>query len=306
SAFEKAQAMERYLISHFGYTLDLSAASPQDPLADFLFVRKRGHCEYFASSMAILLRTQGIPSRVVNGFRTTEFNDLTGKYVVRASSAHSWVEAYVPGRGWVSFDPTPGTGLGEATGWNRIALYLDAMASFWREWVINYDSSHQHSLGEDAMQKSRSLIDGLRSWAQHRYDRMLSRARRAQKTFSRSPRAWSALGLSLGLLLLAAGNMSGLLRWLRERRLKAHPEESPGQAAALWYRRLLRWLLRKGWSKTEAQTPREFLLRIEDRLVRAQVEDFTRAYEAARFGESAEDARRLPGLYEEIVAAGKR
>ena len=95
-------------MTRFGYTLELPRDSPQDPIADFLFVRKRGHCEYFASSMAIMLRTLGIPSRVVNGFRTTEFNDLTGNYVIRASSAHSWVEAYFPNYGWISFDPTPG------------------------------------------------------------------------------------------------------------------------------------------------------------------------------------------------------
>src|SRR5579883_1739151 len=268
--------------------------------------RKRGHCEYFASSMAILLRTLSIPSRVVNGFRTSEFNDLTGQYVVRASSAHSWVEAYFPDRGWVSFDPTPGAGLVGATGWNRISLYLDAMASFWREWVVNYDASHQRSLGEDAMQKSRSLVESVRSWAQRHYASLLGRARRAQKSFSRSPRAWSALGLFLGLLLLAAGNAPALMRWLQDRRLARHPEQSPSLAAALWYRRLLRWLTRKGWSKTDVQTPREFLLRIPDPATRIQVEDFTRAYEAARFGDSAQDARRLPVLYEEIVGGAKR
>ena len=79
------------------YTLQLSRTVPHDPLANFLFERKQGHCEYFASSMAVMLRTLGIPSRVVNGFRTGEFNDLTSQYVVRASNAHSWVEAYFPG-----------------------------------------------------------------------------------------------------------------------------------------------------------------------------------------------------------------
>jgi len=306
SNFHQAAAIERYLVTQFHYTLDLSGPEPKDPLAEFLFVRKRGHCEYFASSMAILLRTLGIPSRVVNGFRTTEFNDLTGKYVIRASSAHSWVEAYFPDRGWVSFDPTPGSGLDEATGWNRISLYIDAMASFWREWVVNYDSSHQRSLGEDAMQKSRSFLDGLRAWAHRHYASLLERARRTQTAVERSPRRWGALGLLAGLSLFAAANLRSIRRWLREQRLKAHPEDSPGPAAALWYRRLLRWLLRQGWNKTDTQTPREFLHGIEDPAVREQVEDFTLAYEAARFGESTEDARRLPELYEEITAAGKR
>ncbi len=128
---------------------------PPDPLADFLFVRKQGHCEYFASSMAIVLRTLRIPSRVVNGFRTSEFNDLTEKYVIRASSAHSWVEAYFPGQGWVSFDPTPASPLTDTTGWGRALLYLDAAASFWREWVVDYDANHQRALGEETIRGSR-------------------------------------------------------------------------------------------------------------------------------------------------------
>ena len=162
NSYDRAAALERYLMTRFAYTLELPRETPKDPLAEFLFVRKRGHCEYFASSMAIMLRTLAIPSRVVNGFRTTEFNDVTGNYVIRASSAHSWVEAFFPGYGWITFDPTPGAPLGSATGWDRLSLYVDAMASFWREWVVNYDASHQKSLGEDAMQGSRSLLEGMR------------------------------------------------------------------------------------------------------------------------------------------------
>lgn len=120
SNYEKAQAIEQYLRTHFGYTLQLGRARPQDPLANFLFERKQGHCEYFASSMAVMLRTIGIPSRIVNGFRGGEFNDLTGQYVVRASNAHSWVEAFFPGFGWISFDPTPAANLTTRTGWSRV------------------------------------------------------------------------------------------------------------------------------------------------------------------------------------------
>jgi len=302
NSFDKAAALEHYLMTNFGYTLEMSRVTPRDPLADFLFVRKRGHCEYFASSMAIMLRTLGIPSRVVNGFRTSEFNDLTDNYVIRASSAHSWVEGYFPGYGWISFDPTPGSPLAGLTGWSRVGLYLDAMASFWREWVVNYDASHQRSLGEDAMQGSRSLVDGIRDWAQGQYAHILERARRAQRKFSHSPGTWTGAGILAGSLLLAAMNFRTLMRWARQRRLTNHPEEAPSQAAALWYQRMLRWLGRKGWRKDAIETPKEFLTRIEDPATRQRVEDFTRAYEAARFGESSEEARRLPALYEEITS----
>ena len=109
--YDKARAVEEFLRTHFAYTLQLPRNVPHDPLANFLFERRQGHCEYFASSMAVMLRTLGIPSRVVNGFRTGEFNDLTSQYVVRASNAHSWVEAYFPKYGWVAFDPTPGASI---------------------------------------------------------------------------------------------------------------------------------------------------------------------------------------------------
>ncbi len=86
--YDRALAIETYLRTHFQYTLQMSRTVPRDPLANFLFERRQGHCEYFASSMAVMLRSLGIPARIVNGFRTGEFNDLTSQYVVRASNAH--------------------------------------------------------------------------------------------------------------------------------------------------------------------------------------------------------------------------
>jgi len=306
NSYDRATAIERYLMTKFGYTLELPRVAPKDPLAEFLFVRKRGHCEYFASSMAIMLRTLNIPSRVVNGFRTTEFNDVTGNYVVRASSAHSWVEAYFPGYGWASFDPTPGASLGSATGWDRVSLYVDAMASFWREWVVNYDANHQKALGEDAMQGSRTLLEGMRDRVERWYERMLARARHAQQSISNSPRRWSAVAIVSCLILLVVANFRNLRRWMNERALAVHPEAAPSRAAALWYQRMLKWLGRQGWKKTDVQTPQEFLTCIEDPLTRKRLEDFTRAYEAARFGESSEEARRLPELYEEMISAERK
>jgi protein-glutamine gamma-glutamyltransferase len=305
--YDRAIAIEHYLMSNFTYTLQLPRTPPSNPLANFLFERKQGHCEYFASSMAIMLRTLQIPSRVVNGFRTTEFNDLTSNYVIRASSAHSWVEAYFPGNGWVTFDPTPGAGpMTGTTGWDRMLLYVDAMASFWREWVVNYDANHQRSLGEDTVRGSRSLLDRMRMWAMRRYNQWVKQAQVVQKKVTRAPHRWIALGILFGVLLVVALNARRLMRWFSELRLKAHPEEAPSLAAALWYQRMTRWLGKQGWKKTPMQTPNEFLTRIEDPVMRERVEKFTRAYEAARFGESADHARRLPELYEEVTTPEQR
>ena len=99
--YDKAVALEQYLKTNYVYTLQLPGSPVADPLANFLFERKQGHCEFFASSMAVMLRTLRIPARLVNGFVNDEFNDLTGNYVVRAKDAHAWVEAYFPGYGWI-------------------------------------------------------------------------------------------------------------------------------------------------------------------------------------------------------------
>jgi protein-glutamine gamma-glutamyltransferase len=301
--YDRAAALEHYLMTNFGYTLQLPRMAPKDPLADFLFQRKQGHCEYFASSMAVMLRTLGIPSRVVNGFRTTEFNDLTSTYVIRASSAHSWVEAYFPGYGWISFDPTPASPPITETGWNRMMLYLDALASFWREWVINYDASHQRTLGENAIRGSRTMVERSRQWVQEHYDGLLSKARKLNGQMAQAPRRWalSAVGLLIALLLLV--NTRNLLGWISRRKLRAHPEKAPAQAASLWFDRLTRRLGTQGWRKSTSETPREWLRKIDDVPLRQRVEKFTEAYECARFGNDAEQARRLPELYEEVAEA---
>ena len=306
SNYDKASALEHYLKTHFGYTLQLPRTAVKDPLANFLFERKQGHCEYFASTMAVMLRTLGIPSRVVNGFRSDEFNDLTGNYVVRAKNAHAWVEAFFPGYGWQSFDPTPAGNAGTPQGWDRIGLYLDAMSSFWREWIISYDTSHQYVLGQAALGGTRASWERARAWARSRYESMVAWARRGQQHMEGSPRRWVAFGSGIAVLLLLLGNAARVARMIQEKRLRSHPERFPEQAAAMWYERMARSLARWGMQRLPGNTPQEFVRKIEDERLRTRVAQFTQAYESARFGNSADDAERLPELYEEVVsAAGK-
>lgn len=301
--YDRAAAIESYLRTHYGYTLQLPRTQPRDPIANFLFERKQGHCEYFASSMAVMLRLLGIPSRVVTGFRSDEFNDLTGNYVVRAKDAHAWVEAYFPGYGWHAFDPTPAGNAGTPQGWGRIALYVDAMASFWRDWIVSYDSSHQYVLGQAAFNGTRNLWQGSREWARSRYESMLRWARRSQNRVEHSPVRWAVLGLAIALIFLLFGNVGRILRGLHEHWLRTHPERSPEQAATMWYARMARAVARKGVKRLPAQTPREFLGRIADERLRGPVAQFTDVYESARFGNSATAAQRLPELYEEVELA---
>jgi protein-glutamine gamma-glutamyltransferase len=304
--YDKAAAVETYLLTHFGYTLQLSRTPPSDPLAEFLFIRKQGHCEYFASSMAVMLRSLGIPARVVNGFRMNEFNDVTSQYVVRDSDAHSWVEAYFPGYGWVSFDPTPGGPAQAHTAWSRMLLYVDAMESFWREWVINYDIGHQVALGQSTVQSSQRWFLRLRNQAMRRYLELLAVVRRAHLSWAGFAARWIAGGGLAAALLLLLANARRLWRAVRRNRLADRPEKSPRLAAEIWYERMIHILGRRGWRKPLAQTPVEFVRGIDDPAVRERVARFTLHYEWARFGGSADHARRLPELYRNIVASARR
>ncbi len=306
NSYDKAAAVEQYLRANLRYTLQLGRTVPRDPVANFLFNRKEGHCEYFASAMAVMLRSLRIPSRVVNGFRTGEFNDLTSQYVIRASNAHSWVEVYFPEYGWISFDPTPPAPIELRTGFGRLGLYLDAMASFWREWIVNYDFSHQSILRRQATRDSLDWGRRLEGWAREQYDSLLMVARRTTNSLSAAPSQWGITGLVLAVLLVLGANATRLWRAVRKRLVASHPKKSPRAAATIWYERALRTLAKRGLRKLPAQTPEEFAASISDAAVREPALRLTEHYERARFGDSAESASQLPELYEEVSAASRR
>lgn len=101
----KLAAIEHHL-QGFRYSLDVRRDATPDPIVDFLTIHHEGHCEFFASSMALLARAQGIPARVITGYRGGDVNRVGGYTVIRERNAHAWVEAWVDGK-WRTFDPTP-------------------------------------------------------------------------------------------------------------------------------------------------------------------------------------------------------
>ncbi len=303
SNYLRAKAIEVYLQANFGYTLQLPGHPEADPLAAFLFERKKGHCEYFASSMAVMLRTLGIPARVVNGFRGGEFNDVAGSYIVREKDAHSWVEAYFPEYGWVTFDPTPsGPVPGPAVGWSRTALYMDAMREVWREWVINYDFSHQIRLSAALAAETGKAQFSTRLWLNKKYRQLLIRAHAWQQAAQRLPARDVIIFSVLLLLLLLLPFAPKMWRRLERARLLRNPQLAPRTAASFWYLRMLKTLGRRGFRKAAAETPTEFAASIEDGATRQTVIVFTHHYQRARFADSVEDAQQLPHLYAALTA----
>jgi len=303
SNFQRAKSVETYLKTSFGYTLDLPATHVPDQLAYFLFERKKGHCEYFASSMTVMLRTLGIPARVVNGFRGGEYNDLTGSYILRQKDAHSWVEAYFPEYGWVSFDPTPGSSGPVANDtWARMALYLDAAGELWREWVINYDFTHQMKLSAQLNTSTGNAQTSFRGWMWETYKKMVQTTLRWQERLEKlSPTQMAMACVALGLVLFLPFTPKAWRAWQRAR-MARNPQHAPRSVASFWYLRLLKRLSRLGFHKEPAQTPVEFAESIDDPSVRKDVVIFTEHYERARFDESVNDAEKLPALFEEIVS----
>jgi hypothetical protein len=306
NSYDKARAMENFLRTRFGYTLKLTGKPGDDPLANFLFVTRAGHCEYFASAMTILLRTLDIPAREVNGFLPGEYNDLAGDYIVRASDAHSWVEVYFPGNGWVTFDPTP-AGSGQSGFLSQFTKYIDWMQLSWNEWVINYDFSHQVQMAQNLQRSSRDWTQSWRAWFEHVQIYNRQRLKSLQLRHG-------TLGLLLPLLLilmLVALRYEWLGKLIRRLRLywQLHTPESqranPVLASRL-YAELLRVLERRGFARRPADTPMEFASQVQTPTLGSAVREFTNIYAVARYGGAPCDTMRLRHLLEQIRAAPRQ
>lgn len=233
-----ARALADYLAhsGEYGYTLDLFRNdSALDPVLDFLWNVKQGHCERFAAALTVMLRSQGIPARVVKGFRGAD-SQGEGKYTVRQSHAHAWVEVLVlhpggpPGRyDWLTLNPTPDSGpLPERGHGFALLRWWHALQRrarvWWRELILGYNTSLQ----EDLLAYL-GAGPGLRA---------------------------AVAGARLGLLvLLALGGLVWAVRRLRQRLRRAVPA---GESLFPWYARLLRLLARHGLEPGPSQTPREF------------------------------------------------
>lgn len=153
TTYEKAEAVESYLSTNYAYTTDLPKVDKSNPVESFLFDTKRGHCEYYASSMVLMLRSVGIPARMVNGFLGGQWNEMGGYLAVRQGDAHSWVEVFVPRYGWVQMDPTPPASPFEAANaaLNWFRETYDAARMFWINSIIEYDLDTQIDYIRDAI-----------------------------------------------------------------------------------------------------------------------------------------------------------
>ena len=296
--FDKTITLENYLRSHYAYNLNLTGKPGDDPLAHFLFETRSGHCEYFASAMAIMLRTLDIPTREVNGFLPGEYNDLGEDYIVRASDAHSWVEVYFPGTGWMTFDPTP-PGAEDAGGFfSRLGQYMDWFELSWNEWVINYDFIHQILLAQTMQRTTRSWTEIARSWFTHQQ----AKGRRWMRSRNDWLRLLIPCVIVLFLMALRFDLIVAFVRrlWLSWQLRSPELARSNPQLASRLYGELLYLLARRGFARQPTQTPFEFAAAVSQPRLAPAVYEFTQCYTQARFGGAPCDTIRLRALLEQI------
>ncbi len=296
--FDRTIAVENYLRSRFTYTLNLTGKPGVDPLAHFLFETRAGHCEYFASALAIMLRTLGIPTREVNGFLPGEYNDLGEDYIVRASDAHSWVEVYFPGTGWMTFDPTP-PGAESAGGFfTRFGQYMDWFELSWNEWVINYDFIHQILLAQNMQRSTRAWTEVARAWFQSEQEK----GRRWMRSWNGGLRLLLPLAIVLFLMALRFDLVVAFVRrlWLSWQLRSPEVARSNPQLASRLYSELLYLLERRGFARQPTQTPFEFAAGVSQPRLAPAVYEFTQHYTQARFGGAPCDTIRLRALLEQI------
>jgi len=296
TGYDQARAIEAYLRDSYEYSLDLKAGGP-DPLADFLFRVRSGHCEYFSTAMAVMLRTQGIAARVVNGFLPGEYNEAAGAYTVRRSDAHSWVEVYFPEtNSWVTFDPTPPAGrtarvrTGLAA---QLSKYTEALELMWFQYVVGYDKQEQHSLATSL----RKELSDLRRSSLSLFDR----ARSALPGVIR-PILLTVLGLIAIVMMAFALRRVRQLGWRRG--LKVWRAESESSRVD-FYERLVALLEKQGIKREPHQTPWEFASAIGINEARA----ITSAYNRVRYGDeqlSTSERKQIEELLSELESRRTR
>lgn len=291
---DKARRIELYLKNQFEYSLELTRQDTSiDPVADFLINVRRGHCEYFATSMAIMLRSVGVPSRVVNGFQTGEYNAISETYTVRQADAHSWVEVYFAGSNeWIEFDPTPAAGLNsyDPSLAADLRKSIEAMQLVWIRYVVALDTHEQLSI-------FRSIQGGLieaKTWVTTKFAsfrRAIAEMFEGRSGTSSMPGALTVIVVAM--LGVGALSISGMLLhhrgwrigrfvfpvWRWRRWWDRSPEPSQ-KAAVHFYEQMCAMLDRAGIHRQPFTTPREF--GVECGL--DEVRTITEHYHRVRFG----------------------
>ncbi len=287
--FQKARQLESYLRNNYAYSLELTGPpGTSDPLATFLFDVRKGHCEYFASAMAVMLRQIGIPARLVNGFRAGEYNPFADSFTVREYDAHSWVEAWFEPYGWVEFDPTPPDPDRARPAVVRIfSNFADALGLWWWDGVVNYDIWKQVRIINSTRTGVLSFQRGMRERLGMLWDRL--RVTGANLAARRLPLSTTRLPLSLLLVLAVSAYVVFRVQFhwafkMRHFLLGVLLRRRKGRLVSVFYKEALDVLRKRGYTRAPSQTPLEFAASLRDHPAGASFASLTNLYYRLRFG----------------------
>jgi protein-glutamine gamma-glutamyltransferase len=311
SPLQQALEMESFLTSESEYKYSLNLTNDtipgMDPIEQFLSIDKKGNCQYFAAALVLMLRSQGIPARLVVGFSTDEYNNIGGYYVARQLHAHAWVEALIDAQWlrpkdmvysstpasqyWMRLDPTPGGGGSGRSAGGRVSDVLDMAQGIWTSYVVEADgSSRRRELGISGNEMSGSY-ELFYEWLKLKVSRVRAGELGAGSLADREIFSWPSalLGIVLSLAAFAAYQF-GLSHWLGGSAKFDTQVEAPDRPAIAYFAETLALLERLGFHRRAGQTPKELTAQVADgpipRLA-SPLGELTRAYYRERFASDA-------------------
>ena len=290
---ERIKRLNAYLTEsgEFEYALSAPTVDPNlDPIEDFLFVRQTGHCEYFASSLAVMLRFAGVPTRLVTGYSGVDLNRAGRYYQVRQLAAHAWVEAYLPNeKKWLTIDPTPTEARASMVQRQRSWIHIfedvrDLFTRIWGYYIVNFSVTDQRRVLEGIGSAGLLIIDTPIRWGMATILPLWEQ------------RAWLAVLIGIAAVALGVLIVWGIATWSWRLYVRLrHGADEKATLSISVYEDWLIFLRQHGWNRRLGQTPREFAESIRDPLNRREETsswsdlalDFADSWYAARFGEQS-------------------
>lgn len=274
-----ASGIEQQFRTQFQYDLASPSRQAEHPMEHFLTRSKRGHCEFFAAAMTLLLRDRGIPARVVTGYLGGEYNRYGAFYTFRQSDAHAWVEAYVDSeQRWLRFDPTPQASgaAGVPKEPTRFREFYEASSAVWQRYFVSYDLNRQQDLVDRASQRMGEAAGAAQGTG------LLARAR------ALSPKK---LGAALAVFAAAA------LLWTKRGRIRRTQQQRALARVAAQGHQLERVLERAGYARSPHETLPAFARRVATSHPRSDaLYNYARSYEEIRYGAADLSATRQSEL----------
>jgi len=290
--FGRTIAIQQHLLENYRYSLEADTATLSHPLDEFLFTRKTGYCEHYATAMVVMLRTVGIPARLVTGFLATEWNEYGGYFTVRQRDAHAWVEVYFPHSG----SATVATNR-----WESISRLGESIWLQWDRLFVRYSAKDQLAVvhgvreGGDAVRERMSRWGSLFSAP---IGQALSRLAHMVRTFQPG-----MLGLVTGVIVVGLALLLLMLRdriglWATTHLPTTHPEIAIVQL----YAHMVRTVERHGVSKPPSSTASEFAKLVEQKwkVAGPMVADVTALYHQGRYSRTPLTAGELSHAAEQV------